>query len=1187
MSLSLRLWTVLSLCMLLAAPAFAQKTAEEELKSLRPAAGLDVGLFASEPMITNPSCLDVDSHGRVWVAEIQFYRSKAKNPPADKIKVLEDTDGDGKADKMTVFADGLMAPMSICVCGNKVYSFISGELCVFTDADGDLKADGPPQKILRGFSAANHDHTAHSMVIGPDHKWYMAHGDTGFKVEGTDGSKIEYKWGAMIRGELDGSQLEVYAHNFRNPYEICVDSYGNAFCTDNDNDGNQSTRATWILEGGNYGWYGGPPIKKEQLDTVVPKGTPFREHWHFRGYIPGNVPATVQTGFGSPCGMCVYEGDLFGETFRNMPLHCDPGPREVRKYPHELAGFGMKGKLEAWLTTQGDNYFRPDDVCVAPDGSLLISDWYDGGVGGHGYNDPDRGRIFRVTPQGKKPVSPTKPGPYNTIKDAIEALASPNLATQFEARERILNGKEPVSEKIASLSALIKPVILKKDHTPLEDNMIARAMWLCDRLGEEGQKIVAEELYRSKKALAVRILRRHPEYLGRILTRIGPHQLDEVLQPHNHEYLREIMLACRNVKKTDEIAPKIVDYILPIALKYDGTDRYMLETLNIAAGEMKPELAKALIESPKFKPAQFPLVQLLDSKLAGEMLAAKLADPKTDAVTAYDLVETAKLMTNVDAGRSLAGVIANEKTKAEVRSAALHALAANIGGPWAELQKDAKLRETVTSLLKQEHEAYISATMKLVSSAGWTQATPALLALAGDEKQPAEVRLKAISTAVELRGDQLTEGLRKILATTSDNSIRQILIAALVDLQDLKTIRTVLTDAKSTPGERNEMIVSALKTSGGALGLLKLLDDKTFAPELAKLIVNEAAKHPDSNVRILYEKFLPAEARPKKLGDAIKADEILALKGDVKRGEKIFMQSNSAQCKSCHVVENTGVNIGPELSLIGKKYERAALLETILLPSKAISHGYEAYLVETAQGQTYLGFLVEDNDKQVVLRDQKNQLIRVPKGDVETLQKQTVSLMPELVLKDVTAQDAADLLAYLASLTRQVHPVNEFRILGPLDDSVAGFDKKYALENKPGELDWKQEHDGVAGKIKWDTVKSDGKLGFAGISTNAYDKKQKVRDESVAHYAAVVVESLTDQPAELLVSADDACKIWVNGTEIFKHQAGQKMSWGAQRTPCELHRGRNVILMKVTNGTGPGGFALGVKCPDPIVLKTE
>ncbi len=1167
--------------MLCAAPTFAQKSAEEELKSLRPAAGLDVGLFASEPMISNPSCIDVDSHGRVWVAEIQFYRSKAKNPPADKIKVLEDTDGDGKAEKVTVFADGLFAPMSICVCGNKVYSFISGELCVFTDADGDLKADGPPKVLLKGFSNANHDHTAHSMVIGPDHKWYMAHGDTGFKVEGTDGRKIESKWGAMVRGELDGSKLEVYAHNFRNPYEICVDSFGNAYCTDNDNDGNQSTRATWILEGGNYGWYGGPPIKKEQLDTAVPKGTPFREHWHFRGYIPGNVPATIQTGFGSPCGMCVYEGDLFGETFRNMPLHCDPGPREVRKYPHELAGFGMKGKMEAWLTTQGDNYFRPDDICVAPDGSLLISDWYDGGVGGHGYNDPDRGRIFRVTPTGRNNFAFKNlviGGPYKTLEDAARSLTSPNLATQFEARERILNGKESVQEKIQVLDG----------HGPKDNKFqepwkayTARCFWLYDRLGPEGQKYLAKYLESDNafKALSVRILRRHPECLQKILP---------LVNDPSPEVQREVLLACRNVKKDDKLAPEVLKTMLAVASKFDGSDRYMLETINIAAGEQKAELAKALIESRDFKPAQFPLVQLLDPKLAGEMLAAKLGDPKTDAKLAKELVETAALMPSIDAGRSLAAVIASDKAASDLRNSALSAIAVNIAGPWAELEKDAKLRETVTNLLKKDQKSSHAAAISLVGNAGWVQATPALLALAGDADVAADVRLRAIATAVDLRGEQLTDGLRKILATTSPGPIRKRLLAALVDLQDLKTIRAVLTDAKTLPAERNEMIVSALKSSGGALGLLKLLDDKSFAPELAKLIVTEAAKHPDSNVRILYEKFLPAEARPKKLGDAIKADEILALKGDLKRGEKIFMQSNSAQCKSCHVVENVGVNIGPELSLIGKKYERAALLETILLPSKAISHGYEAYLVETAQGQTYLGFLVEDNDKQVVLRDQKGQLIRVPKADVETLQKQTVSLMPELVLKDVTAQDAADLLAYLSSLTRQVHPVTEFRILGPLDDDKAGFDKKYALEAKAGDIDWKQEHDGVTGKIKWDTVRSDGKLGFAGIDTNAYDKKVKApRMESVTHYAAVVVESLTDQPAELLVSADDACKLWVNGTEIFKHQAGQKLAWAAQRTPCELRRGKNVILMKVTNGTGPGGFSLGVKCADPVVLKLE
>src|SRR3569623_1872863 len=179
-------WSLaLALLSAAAVPAQAQKSPEEELQALKAPEGMEISLFASEPMITNPSAIDVDTHGRVWVAEIEFYRAKAKSPPSEKIKVLEDTDGDGKADKVTVFADDLFAPMSICVAGDKVYVATSPDLWVYEDKYGDLKADGPPKKLLTGFGGHNHDHGAHSLVLGPDHKWWMSHGDTGFDVQGT------------------------------------------------------------------------------------------------------------------------------------------------------------------------------------------------------------------------------------------------------------------------------------------------------------------------------------------------------------------------------------------------------------------------------------------------------------------------------------------------------------------------------------------------------------------------------------------------------------------------------------------------------------------------------------------------------------------------------------------------------------------------------------------------------------------------------------------------------------------------------------------------------------------------------------------------------------------------------------------------------------------------------------------
>lgn len=169
--------------------------------------------------------------------------------PNDKIKVLEDTDGDGVADKVTVFCSDLNAAMGVCVAGSKVYVPESPNLYVYTDANGDLVADGPRQLLLTGFGGKNHDHGVHSQVFGPDHKLYMTNGDTSYDVTGPDGRRIQYKWGGMIRCEADGSQLEDFAVNFRNPVELAVDSFGNVWCSDNDNDGLKSVRICWILEG--------------------------------------------------------------------------------------------------------------------------------------------------------------------------------------------------------------------------------------------------------------------------------------------------------------------------------------------------------------------------------------------------------------------------------------------------------------------------------------------------------------------------------------------------------------------------------------------------------------------------------------------------------------------------------------------------------------------------------------------------------------------------------------------------------------------------------------------------------------------------------------------------------------------------------------------------------------------------
>ena len=324
-----------------------------------------------------------------------------------------------------------------------VYVAVSPDLWVYTDDNHDLKADGPPRKLLTGFGGENHDHGAHSLVLGPDHKWWMSHGDRGCDVTGTDGSQIKSSWGSIVRGELDGSKLEMVAENFRNPYEVCVNSFGEAYCSDNDNDGYQGARICWVMEGGNYGWYG--HIPQRPIDAI-----PYSKHWHFRGHIPGHVPGTLITGFGAPGGICVYEGYQFGPKFKDALLLADSGTRELSRYSNSTVGAGHATTGSPILSAD-DPYFRPVDVSVTRSGTLMVADWYDGIIGGHNYNNREQGRIFHLQPQHEPRATVAKPGPYTNVQDALGGLKSPNLATQYLAREKLLAGGEASTPQLEEL----------------------------------------------------------------------------------------------------------------------------------------------------------------------------------------------------------------------------------------------------------------------------------------------------------------------------------------------------------------------------------------------------------------------------------------------------------------------------------------------------------------------------------------------------------------------------------------------------------------------------------------------------------------------------------------------------------------------------------------------------------------
>ncbi|MFO1019681.1 MAG: PVC-type heme-binding CxxCH protein [Planctomycetales bacterium] len=983
--------TFLSVCLLagMGGRVSGQYSAQHSLEMIKAPSGLQVQTFASEPMIINPISVDVDFQGRLWVTEGVNYRKNVKVPPDNTLKVLEDTDKDGVADKVTVFTSDLNASMSVCVAGDRIYVAESPNIYVYEDKDHDLKPDGPRKIFLTGFGGKNHDHGVHGLTLGPDHKLYMTCGDSGFDVTGPDGVRIHFRWGAMIRCELDGTKLEAFAVNFRNPFELAVDSWGHVWCSDNDNDGLKSVRICWILEGGNYGWFGGPERIQERDGSFLPI-----HHW--RADQPGFVPYTKITGFGSPSGMTFNEGDGLGSDLKGKILHCDPGPRELREYrPMPLHGMGYAIAQENILTSK-DAYFRPIDVCIAPDGALYVTDWYDGGVGGHNYNDPTRGRIYKVSAKDQKLVSPNPKGEIKTLEEAIQGLSSPNLATAYLSRTMLLAGG---SEGHSRLLALAR-------DAGTNEMLRARALWLLDRIGGEGRAEVAKLLQGEDgtlRALAVRILRRHgAEYAEGIL---------KLADDKNHEVQTEVLLACRTIP-----GAAAEHTILAFAKAYDGSDRYLLEAIKIAAQGRESKLIADLNlrDQEQWDDRSVRLLQVLQGEKATETLIGLL--PKPGLTEQSQLAVARGVMTSPkpEAGKAIVELLARTKNP-ELQKVALEALRQRLSVFWNDQAKNPELETGLVHCLQEPSTRIATCHILGQVPGNLKQVRETLLGLVKQEGLSKAEEIELLKVCTQLRMEE-TATLGQKLLQSQDEDLRKQGIATFAALGDIRQLQSALHNPLLSAAVKQQILSSTAERSEGGVLLLRLVEMAKLPDDLKNKGIQLGTDHPDAHVRMLFAKYLPPEKRPKTLGQEYTPEEILGLKGDAMRGARIFNQGGSASCSKCHRIEKRGADIGPNLSQIGKKYERKALLETIVNPSAAIAPEYYAYVVQTKAGKVHAGFLQQSSDQQVVLKTIEGEVVTIPRDDVEELIQQKISLMPDAVLKDITAQDAADLLEYLTTL---------------------------------------------------------------------------------------------------------------------------------------------------------------------------
>ncbi len=567
---------------------------------LQPADELEVTLWAASPMLKNPTNLDTDKDGRLWVAEGVNYRSHYnRQPEGDRIVVLEDTDGDGHADRSWTFVQEpfLRAPMGIAVMDNKIVVSMTPDLIVYTDVNRDMKFDPAVDKrevILTGFNGRLHDHSLHSVACGPDGQWYWNAGNRGAKFTDKSGKTFrvgcpddssDFDWkpreiaglpsddghvyvgGFAARMNPDGSAVQVIGHNFRNSYEQTFTSFGDVF--QNDNDDPPACRTTFLMEYGNAGYFSPDGKRSWSADRRPGQSTPIAE---WRQEDPGTLPAGDVYGGGSPTGIAFYEDGALGEKYRGLLLSCEPGRNTVFGYNPQPAGAGWKLERFNFLTSNLEgNYagtdfkggsvspelkisFRPSDVVVGADGAIYVADWFDPRVGGHSDLDATlSGAIYRIAPKGFKPkIAKFDPG---TTRGQIAALKSPAVNVRNVGFEKL---RAQGSKAVSAVAKLLK------DENPY---FRARATWLLSQLGTAGIAKV-EPLLKNDDAqmriVAYRALRRQNWKLDEFSRRLAVDASPAVR--------REVALAQRDV-------PFAVsrEILFNLARGYDGADRTYLE----------------------------------------------------------------------------------------------------------------------------------------------------------------------------------------------------------------------------------------------------------------------------------------------------------------------------------------------------------------------------------------------------------------------------------------------------------------------------------------------------------------------------------------------------------------------------------------------------------------------------------
>lgn len=983
--------------------------------------GIEISLWAQEPMIAKPVQMNWDAQGRLWVVSSTTYpQIKPGDGTKDQIVVLEDTDHDGKADKSTVFAEGLHIPTAVIPGDGGVYVANSTEVLFLKDTNGDLKAD-ERTIVLSGFGTEDTHHLLHTMRHTPEGLlsflqsiYIHSHIETPHGVRRLMG-------GGVWEFRPETRRLEIVSKGLVNPWGYEFDQWGQSFATDG--------------AGG------------EGLNYIFP-GSVFKTSPNAKRTLSGLSPGQPKQ-----CGLEFIDDPHWPEDWQGSWVTNDFRGNRTNRFKVTPSGSSYIAKQEADVLASNHRAFRPIDIRLGPDGALYIADWYNPIIQ-HGevdFRDPRRdqvhGRIWRLTAKGR-PLSEMPKIVGAPVPELLELLKSPRKWSRHFAKQELRSrGAAEVVPALKSWTEGLDKADANYWHHLLE------AAWTREGVNKFSSKLW-HELVASPdarvRAAAYRILTHRWHEVPDALVVLAKGIADENAQVRLWALA---VLADIRQPKAFEIALRVLDSTMDESLDFllELTAREQADMwLPLAMkGELKlndnpKHLVYAMKATGKSEALKPLLVSLKAGKLSAEDTSAVLA-MAGDAADAAQAKEISDAVNDPAQAAKVVGLM-DALVKAGTTRGVKPEGAETIVKAWLESPRP----EIV-------HRATILAGAWKVESARET-----LMTILTKPDTLAPIRDGAVQGLSRLGGAKSRDFFDKIFQENAN--LRGLAVQGLTDVgPQLAAKRAVEFFATAkTAAEMTPILTAFLKNKQLPGVLAKELGGKSIpdfvAVEAIRMVSTRGIKGP-------LEDALRAAGGVKQMNQSLTAEQMAAMvakvkaQGDPARGEAVYRRQQLL-CQTCHAIGEAGGVLGPNLVSIGGSAPVDYLIESLLEPSKKIKEGYHMVILGTKDGKVFAGGLVQEGNDEVIIRDPSNQLQKVPKAQIANRQMSPASMMPPGLTASLREDEFVDLVRFLSELGREgdykIKPnryVRTWRAIGGMEQDLIDHVRHvglHALHEKDG-----------------------------------------------------------------------------------------------------------------------------------------